>query len=292
MQQLTKIKLDLVRNKHKLVKMNTDTIPVVLCFSGLDPSGGAGIQADIESISSHGCMAASIITAATVQDTQNVTSFAPMPADLIVEQARAILEDMPISVIKIGMVGSAEMAEAIHSILVDYPDIKVIYDPVFSTEKDGALSTPDLVECVRELLLPRTHILTPNIFEVHALAPGSDTPTAAAMGLLESKCDYILLTGTHGKTPDVVHTLYSTHRELKQFHYERLPHKYHGSGCTLAASVAALLAIGQEPVGAIHHALDYTHKTLTHARRIGMGQFHPDRFFWLHEDNDKKISAS
>ena len=271
--------------------MNTDTLPVVLCFSGLDPSGGAGIQADIESISSHGCMAAPIITAATVQDTQDVISFAPMPADLILEQARAILEDMPVSVIKIGMVGSSEIAEAIHEILSDYPSIKVIYDPVLSTEKDGALSTPDLVETVRDLILPLTHILTPNIFEAHALAPGSDTPSAAAIGLLETECYYILLTGTHGKTSDVVHTLYSSHRELKQFHYERLPHKYHGSGCTLAASVAALLAIGQEPVGAIHHALDYTHKTLVHGRRIGMGQFHPDRYFWLRTDNDTKTQA-
>lgn len=272
--------------------MENNTLPVVLCFSGLDPSGGAGIQADIESISSHGCMAAPIVTVATVQDSRDVISFSPMPAELIVEQARAVLEDMPISVIKIGMVGSAEIAEAIYSVLNDYPDIKVVYDPVFSTEKDGALSTPDLVDCVRELLLPKTYILTPNIFEVHELAPGSDTPAAAAMGLLETECDYILLTGTHGKTPDVVHTLYANHRELKQFHYERLPHKYHGSGCTLTASIAALLAIGQEPIGAIHHALDYTHKTLVNGRRIGMGQFHPNRYFWLHANNDKKSEAS
>ena len=277
---------------NKLCAMNNNPLPVVLCFSGLDPSGGAGIQADIESISSHGCMAAPIITAATVQDTQNVISFSTMPADLIVEQARAVLEDMQVSVIKIGMVGSSEIAEAINTILTDYPDIKVIYDPVFSTEKDGALSTPDLVDSVRELLVPLTTILTPNIFEVHALAPGSDTPAAAAMGLLESECEYILLTGTHGKTADVVHNLYSGHRELTQFHYERLPFKYHGSGCTLAASIAALLAIGQEPLGAIHHALDYTHKTLINGRRIGMGQLHPDRFFWLHDDDDKKTEAN
>ena len=95
--------------------------PVVLCFSGADPTGGAGIQADIETISSHGCVAASIITAATVQDTVDVISFAPMPSDLVIEQARAILEDMPVITIKIGMVGSAEIAMAIHSILTDYP---------------------------------------------------------------------------------------------------------------------------------------------------------------------------
>ena len=261
-----------------------------MCFSGLDPSGGAGIQADIESVSSHGCMAAPIITAATVQDTQNVMSFSPMPADLIIEQARAILEDMPVSMIKIGMVGSAEIAQAIHSILSDYSDIRVVYDPVFSTENDGALSTSDLVDNVRNLLLPLTTVLTPNIFEAHALTPGSDTAAAAAMGLLETECEYVLLTGTHGKTSDVVHTLYGNHRELEQFHYERLPHKYHGSGCTLAASVAALLAMGLDVTSAVRHALDYTHKTLVNGRRIGMGQYHPDRFFWLHKPDAPKAS--
>jgi len=259
--------------------------PVVLCFSGLDPSGGAGILADIEAISSQGALCAPIITAATVQDTQDVISFAAMPPDLLIEQARAVLEDMPVSVIKIGMVGSTEIAEAIHSILVDYPSIKVVYDPVFSTEKDGALSTPDLVDSARSLLLPLTTVLTPNIFEAHMLAPGSDTPSAAAVALLETNCHYVLLTGTHGKTPDVVHTLYSNHRELKRYSYERLPHKYHGSGCTLAASLAAMITIESEIENAVHQALDYTHKTLVHGKRIGMGQYHPDRFFWARQEN-------
>jgi hydroxymethylpyrimidine/phosphomethylpyrimidine kinase len=254
--------------------------PVVLCFSGADPTGGAGIQADIEAVSSHGCVAASIITAATVQDTVDVTSFAPMPSDLVIEQARAILEDMPVSAVKIGMVGSAEIAMAIHSILTDYPEIPVIYDPVFSTETDGSLSTEDLADTVRTLLLPITKILTPNIHEVHLLSPGSDTPSAAAMGLLETEVEYILLTGTHGKTPDVVHTLFSNHRELEVFHNDRLPHKYHGSGCTLAASIAAQIALGQDVLGAVRQGLEYTHKTLVHANRIGMGQYHPNRFFW------------
>jgi len=260
--------------------MTTNKPPVVLCFSGADPTGGAGISADIETLSSHGCIAAPVITAATVQDTVDVKSFAPMPADLLIEQARAVLEDMPVSVIKIGMVGSSEIAMAIRSIISDYSEIPVVFDPVFSTEHNGSLSTDDLVDTVRTLLLPVTKILTPNIFEVHTLAPGSDTPTAAAMGLLETEVEYILLTGTHGKTVDVVHTLFCNNRELESFHNERLPHKYHGSGCTLAASIAAQLALGQEPLGAVRQALEYTHKALVNANRVGMGQYHPNRFFW------------
>ena len=265
--------------------MTDSKTPVVLCFSGLDPSGGAGILADIEAISSQGALCAPIITAATVQDTQDVMSFAPMPPDLIIEQARAVLEDMPVSAIKIGMVGSTEIAEVMQSSRVEDPSIPVIYDPVFSTEKDGALSTPDLVESARSLLLPLTTILTPNIFEVHALAPGSDTPSAAAVALLESNCKYVLPTGTHGKTQDVVHTLFCNHHECKRYHYERLPHKYHGSGCTLAASLAAIMTAKPEVEVAVHQALDYTHKTLVHGTRIGMGQYHPDRFFWTKQKN-------
>lgn len=259
--------------------------PIVLCFSGHDPSGGAGLSADIEAITSNGGYAATVITAMTVQDSQDVMSFSPLPADLVIEQARAVLEDMPVAAVKIGMVGSAEVAEAIHTVLRDYPDIKVIYDPVFSTEKDGALSTPDLIDAAHTMLLPQTTILTPNIFEVHELAPGSDTSTAAAMGLLESGCEYILLTGTHGKTTDVQHALYSGHRELERYHYERLPHKYHGSGCTLAASLATFIAMGHDPVSACHQALDYTYKTLLHAERLGMGQHHPNRFFWTNNES-------
>lgn len=260
--------------------MTDNKPPVVLCFSGADPTGGAGIQADIETMCSHGCVAASVITVATVQDTVDVLSFSPMPSDLIIEQARAVLEDMPIAAIKIGVVGSSEVAMAIYSILTDYPEIPVIYDPVLSTERNAPLSTEDLIDTVRTLLLPKTKVLTPNIHEVHALAPGSDTPTAAAMGLLESDAEYILLTGTHGKTADVVHTLFSNNRELETYHNERLPHKYHGSGCTLAASIAAQIALGQDVRGAVRQGLEYTHKTLVHANRIGMGQYHPNRFFW------------
>jgi hydroxymethylpyrimidine/phosphomethylpyrimidine kinase len=178
------------------------------------------------------------------------------------------------------MIGTAEIAEAIASILRQYPKLPVVYDPVFSSESDGQLSQPDLIPTVLSQILPLTRILTPNIFEVHRLSPGADTPSAAAMGLLDSDCDYILLTGTHGKTPDVVHSLFADHRELKTFHYERLPGKYHGCGCTLAASLSALVAQDMQTINAVHQALDYTYKTLQRARQLGMGQQHPNRLFW------------
>jgi hydroxymethylpyrimidine/phosphomethylpyrimidine kinase len=260
--------------------MNSAATPVVLCFSGADPTGGAGIQADIEAIASNGAHCAPVITCVTVQDTINVTEFVPMPPDLVAAQAHAVLEDMPVKAIKIGMIGTAENAEAIASILRQYPKLPVVYDPVFSSENNGQLSQPDLVSTVLANILPLTTVLTPNIFEVHRLSPGADTPAAAALGLLESDCDYILLTGTHSKTTDVVHSLFANHRELKTFHYPRLPGKFHGCGCTLAASLSALIAQDMPMINAVHQALDYTYKTLQHARQLGMGQMHPNRLFW------------
>lgn len=260
--------------------MNASTPPVVLCFSGADPTGGAGIQADIEAIASNGAHCAPVVTAITAQDTSNVFEFAPIPSDLVMSQARAVLEDMPVNAIKIGMIGTAQNAEAIHSILRDYPKLPVVYDPVFSSESNGQLSQPDLIPAVRSLILPLTTVLTPNIYEVYKLSPGADTPQAAALGLLETDCDYILLTGTHGKTTNVVHSLFADHREMKTFSYDRLPHKYHGCGCTLAASLSAMLAQNMPVINAVHQALDYTYKTLLKAHQLGMGQRHPNRLFW------------
>ena len=118
------------------------TVPVVLALSGNDPSGGAGIQADIESLASHGCHCAPVITAITVQDTQTVFSYAPLDGTLIMEQARAVLEDMPVAAIKIGMLGSAEAVEAICGVLQDYPNIPVVLDPIIASGNGTNLAGP------------------------------------------------------------------------------------------------------------------------------------------------------
>ena len=260
--------------------MQVNTNPRGAFAEQTEQTGGAGLQADIKTMTAIGVYAAAVVTCITVQNSRGVKRVEPLAPDLVEAQVRAVIEDHHVTHIKIGMVGSTEIAQAIHSILIDYPEIKVVYDPVFSTENNGLLSDNDLVDSVRELLLPLTTVLTPNIFEAHILTPGSDTAAAAAMGILETGCENVLLTGTHGKTSDVVHALYSNHRELEQFHYQRLPHKYHGSGFTLASSVAAQIALGQDVLGAVRKGLEYTRKTLLNANRIGMGQYHPNRFFW------------
>lgn len=260
-------------------------LPVVLVFAGHDPSGGAGIQADIEALASQGCHAATVITALTVQDTREVSGFTPVEATHVIAQARAVLEDMPVAVIKLGMLGSVENAAAIHTILADYPEIPVVFDPVVAAGSGTDLAEPGLTEAIRSLLLPATRILTPNSLEARMLAPEADTLSACALALLDQGVDYVLITGSHEHTPEVINRLYHGQHLLESFSWERLPHSYHGSGCTLAAAIAAQLALGRAPLEAIHTAQALTWQALQQGYRPGLGQHLPDRrYAKTHED--------
>jgi hydroxymethylpyrimidine/phosphomethylpyrimidine kinase len=272
--------------------MNTQkAIPVVMTLAGNDPTGGAGIQADIESIISMGCHAAPVITALTVQDTTSLQGFAPIDAELIIQQARAVLEDMPVTAIKIGMVGSIEAVQAIHSILMDYPHIPVVLDPVINAGGGGELADDEVIDGLRALLLPLTTVLTPNSLEARRLAPESDNLDACAMALLDQGAEFVLLTGAHENTPQVHNSLYGNHRKLETFNWARLEGSYHGSGCTLASAIAGLLAQGTEPLSAVHEAQEYTWQALNHGYRIGMGQRLPNRLFWASSDEDNESST-
>jgi hydroxymethylpyrimidine/phosphomethylpyrimidine kinase len=144
--------------------------PIVLTFAASDPSGGAGVQADLMTLSSMGCHALSVITAITVQDTVGVESVFPLDPDWIEEQARTVLEDMPVAAFKIGMIGSVENVAAIAEIVSDYPDIPLILDPVLASGRGDELATEDMISAIIEMLLPQTTILTPNSLEARRLA--------------------------------------------------------------------------------------------------------------------------
>ncbi|MEW5973227.1 MAG: hydroxymethylpyrimidine/phosphomethylpyrimidine kinase [Pseudomonadota bacterium] len=260
--------------------------PVVLVFAGLDPTGGAGLSADIEAIISQGCHAAPIATALTVQDTRDVIRVGQVDALLVVEQARALLEDVPVAAIKLGMLGSAAMVEAVHTILRDYPQIPVVLDPVLRAGGGTELADEELIEAMRELLIPQATVLTPNSEEARRLAPDADNLHACALSLLEQGSEYVLITGTHEPTPEVENLLFGGHRLLETFSWPRLPESYHGSGCTLASAIAGLLAQGHEPMTAIHQAQDYTWQTLEQAYRLGRGQMIPNRLFWGGGEDD------
>lgn len=267
--------------------------PVVMILAGNDPSGGAGIAADIETLVSLGCHPAPVITALTVQDTHDVHNLLPVESALVLAQARAVLADLPVAAFKIGTLGSADNAAALHELLISHPDIPVVLDPVLAAGGGTALANNDLIEAIRDLLLPLTTVLTPNSIEARRLAPEADTLEACGMALLARGCRQVLLTGGHEPADEVVNTLYGNNRRLESWRWPRLPGEHHGSGCTLAAAIAALLAQVQSPgsepamLSAFYRAQHYTWRSLQAGYRAGNGQMIPNRLFWAETDRDR-----
>jgi hydroxymethylpyrimidine/phosphomethylpyrimidine kinase len=276
--------------------MSAPLPPIVLTFAASDPSGGAGIQADLLTLSSMGCHALSVLTAITVQDTAGVEDVQAIDSEWVNDQARMILEDMAVSAFKIGMVGSVENAAVIAEVLADYPDVPVVLDPVLASGRGDELASEDLIDAIRELLIPHTTILTPNSVEARRLAiedeDGDDEPELeeCAERLLDLGASYVLITGTHENTPQVTNTLYEASGVVRTDQWDRLPGSYHGSGCTLASAIAAALANGLDLPEAVREAQEYTWQTLAAAFRPGMGQYIPDRFFWAREPGDSAIA--
>jgi len=263
--------------------------PIVLSFSASDPSGGAGAQADVLTLASMGCHPLSVLTAITVQDTLGVEAVQALDADWVADQARCVLEDMPVDAFKIGVLGSVENIAAIAEILSDYPDVPLVLDPVLASGRGDELATEEMGHALRELLLPQTTILTPNSMEARRLADLDDEEPSlhmCAARLIEAGCEYVLVTGTHEATPQVVNTLYAKSGVVRSDTWPRLPHQYHGSGCTLASAIAAMLANGLALPEAVREAQDYTWHALERAYRPGMGQHLPDRLFWARDDQD------
>jgi hydroxymethylpyrimidine/phosphomethylpyrimidine kinase len=266
--------------------------PIVLSFAASDPSGGAGIQADIMTLSSMGCHALSVLTAVTVQDSVGIEGILVLEADWVSDQARVLLEDMPVAAFKIGLLGSVENIAAIAEIVSDYPGIPLVLDPVLASGRGDELASEDMVAAMRELLVPQTTVLTPNSMEARRLAADDsdddDNPDLdeCARRLVAAGAEYVLITGTHENTPKVINILAGEQGRIRVDAWERLPGSYHGSGCTLASAIAANLANGLDVVEAVRDAQDYTWNTLAAGFRPGMGQFIPDRFFWAREQDD------
>lgn len=267
--------------------------PLVLVFAASDPSSGAGIQADLLTLSSLGCHPLTALTALTVQDTTGVESIHAIDPELVERQARLLLEDMPVSAFKIGALGSTENIVRIAEIVSDYPSLPLVLDPVLSSGRGDAFSDEEMVCALRELLLPQTTILTPNAPEARRLAEREEDGEEpdidlCAQRLAELGPPYILITGTHENTPQVINSLYSQTSLIRRDYWERLPGSYHGSGCTLASAIAAYLANGAGMEEAVHKAQEYTWNTLSSGFRAGMGQFIPDRLFWTRQSESSE----
>ncbi len=258
--------------------MNTPcSRPIVLCLSGHDPSGGAGLQADIEALLAQGCHAAPTVTALTVQDSVDVMDFRVLERDWVLAQARAVIADLPVAAVKLGMLGSVQMVETVIELMQSLPGIPLVCDPVLRAGGGGALGQDDVGYAMRERLLPLATIATPNLPEARILA---ELPHGSADQCAEKLLPYIrhlLITGGHGDEQEVHNRLYSRDGHSHTFSYPRLPGSYHGSGCTLASALSGRLAQGETLASAVRSALDYTWRTLRDAERPGRGQYIPRR---------------
>lgn len=255
------------------------TPPTVLVIAGNDPSGGAGIAADLQAITAAGAHPAPVITALTVQDTVNATRVEAVAAELVAAQAEAVLQDMEVAAVKIGLLATADIATAVAGLLARFPGLPVVLDPVLVAAGGAKLAEETLVAAMLERLCPLTTLLTPNAHEIRQLAPGArDAPGRAAL-LREAGCDFVLAKG--GDEPDtgdneVLNTLYGP-GEAKHYRWPRLAGGFHGSGCTLASACAALIARGEPVAEAVANAQALTHGWLERAFRPGHGQLVPLR---------------
>lgn len=239
--------------------------PCVLVFAGLDPSGGAGIQADIEAVGAQGAHALPVVTALTVQDNNRVREVVPVDAGLLTRQAALLLERMPIRAVKVGIPGNRANAEAIAAIVVRLrerdPALPLVLDPVLASGHGDPLARGDALAALAPLLALAT-VLVPN------------GPEAAAIGAVD--CPQVLVTGGHGDGDEVVNR-WSGAEVTREWRWPRLPGEFHGSGCTLAAAIAARLALGEAMAQALENAQRYCNQALADSYVIAAGQRIPRR---------------
>jgi len=245
--------------------------PIVLVFAASDPTGGAGVQADILTIAARGCHPISVLTALTVQDTRGVESLHALDAALVADQARCLLADFKVAAFKLGVLGSARNVEAIAQVLAAHPHAPVVLDPVLASGRGDALAGEQSIALMKGILFPLTSVATPNTIEAERLG--------GVGAMLAAGCRHVLVTGTHEAGADVVNRLHDSRGVVREDRWPRLPGSYHGSGCTLASALAAALAKGIAMPEAVREAQQYTWQALAAGFRPGAGQFIPQRFF-------------
>jgi hydroxymethylpyrimidine/phosphomethylpyrimidine kinase len=250
--------------------------PVVMSISNHDPSGSAGISADIETLASLGCHCTPIISRLCARDTAGVKDSQITDTSLLIEQIRAVLEDINVNLFCIGDLASISNTEAVHTILNDYSDIAVVLHPATSEHSYN----PGLEEAFQALLLPLADITIMHEAKALAMAPGADTLPACACELMESGCEHLLITGINGNASKIRNHWFFRHGSSQQYEWKRLPHSYHGAGDTLSAAISAYLAHDLSMAESIQQAQQFTWQALNKGRRFGMGELVPDRMHW------------
>lgn len=252
--------------------------PSVLVFAGSDPSGGAGLQADLQAIAALGAHALTVVTALTVQDNDHVFAIEPVPADLLRRQAQALIDKIDVAAVKIGIAGNRANAETIADILQALrrkkPGLPVVLDTVLASGRGDALSADDPVQSLAPLL-PLATIVMPNLPEAARLCSGERDVEEQAAALL-AHCANVLIKGGHGSGAEVENHWF-TRDARRTWRWPRLAGDYHGTGCTLASAAAALLAQGRTMAESLAAAQAYCHRALESAYAIADGQRIPER---------------
>ncbi|MDY7577950.1 hydroxymethylpyrimidine/phosphomethylpyrimidine kinase [Herbaspirillum sp. RTI4] len=287
--------------------MQNETSQMILTFGPADPVGAIGIQADLATFSAMGCHGLSVVTALLIGDTARIEDIQVIDVEWVADQARVVLEDMPVAAFKVGAVASIENVSAIAEIVSDYPDLPLVLDPFISAMPDQGLDSEDMLIAIRELLIPQTTVLVLSTVELSRLAetwrePLADDDISTADTLLidaariaELGCEYMLVTGTPNETHEVSNTLFNETGVVQQFNWPRIGGSFYGAGSTLSAALTAMLANGLEVPEAVAEAQEFTIAAINHAQRLGMGKLVPDRYFWARdsdEDEDEHESES
>lgn len=269
--------------------MQNQTSPLILTFGVSDPVGAVGVQADLASFAAMGCHGLSVITGILISDTARVEDIQVIDADWLADQARVLLEDMPVAAFKVGALGSVENISVIAEIVSDYPDIPLILDPFMSSMANVGDEGEDILIATRELLIPQSTLMVCSAVELARLAETWREPTTEdalsldAIRVVELGCEYLFVTGTPCDVHEVANTLFNESGVVRHDKWQRLPGAFYGAGSTISATIAAMLANGLDVPEASFEAQEFTIAAIAHAERLGMGRLVLDRYFWARE---------
>jgi len=249
--------------------------PHILVIGGHDPSGGAGIQADIETGAALGCRVFSLVTCLTSQNTQNVYAVSPQSVDALADQFDRLINDIQIDAIKVGLLGDLAIAQWLALRLADLKR-PVTLDPVLRAGGGESLSNQALIDQLKTDWLPWLTSLTPNRAEARALSACNDM-SEAGKALVNEGTQHVLITGADEADDDMVHNTLFTREQHQPYEWPRLPHTYHGSGCTLATALTCELAKTGDILAAAQQAQAFVWGTLSRGEQVSDGQHLPNR---------------
>jgi hydroxymethylpyrimidine/phosphomethylpyrimidine kinase len=252
------------------------TTPIAVTIAGSDSSGGAGIQADLKTFSALGVYGASVVTALTAQNTKGIAAIHEVPPAFVAAQLDAVFSDLAVGAVKIGMLGNAAIITAVAAGLDRHKQTNVVLDPVMVATSGRRLLAPDAVEALRAQLLPRALVITPNLPEAAALLgePQADDEVhmlGQADRLIALGANAVLMKGGHAGGPESIDLLVTATASIRVVGERIATRNTHGTGCTLAAAIAAGLARGRGLTEAVRDAKEYVTSAIAAADRLAIG---------------------